>query len=111
MNRKSACALLLSCLALWGCSKPVPADKAAYVGEWRSREMSLLITADGTVHYLRYKGGGQVKVTGPLREFKGDDFVVGVPFVTTTFVVSRPPQADDGKWKMVVDGVELTRIR
>jgi hypothetical protein len=29
--------------------------------------------------------------------------------MTTTFVVSKPPFEDAGKWKMVVDGIELVR--
>jgi hypothetical protein len=31
------------------------------------------------------------------------------PF-NTTFVVSKPPQLEGGKWTMTVDGVELTRV-
>jgi hypothetical protein len=81
-----------------------------YVGEWRSKEMGLLILADGTVAYKRLKGGGTTSVNGPLKEFVGDDFVVGVLFMTTTFDVSEPPHEVDGMWKMTVDGVQLTRV-
>jgi len=30
--------------------------------------------------------------------------------MSTTFKVSQPPQQVGGQWKMVVDGVELTRF-
>ena len=41
--------------------------------------------------------------------FEGDDFAVGVGCVVTRFEVSEPPHLEDGSWRMVVDGVELTR--
>jgi hypothetical protein len=44
-----------------------------------------------------------------LRRFEGDHFVVGIAFLSTTFEVSTPPHQEAGTWKMVVDGVELTR--
>lgn len=111
MSLRATCASVLLATLLCGCGKPVPADKSDYVGEWRSKEMYLLILADGTVSYKRLKGGGQVSVNGPIREFKGDNFVVGVPLLTTTFVVSKPPYTDGGKWHMVVDGIDLTKTR
>ena len=45
----------------------------------------------------------------PIKEFKGDNFVLGLASVTTEFVVSEPPHEVGGDWKMTVDGVELTR--
>jgi hypothetical protein len=71
--------------------------------------MKLLILQDGSVQYERLKSGGKTSVTGPLKEFRGDDFVVGIGPLTTTFVVSSPPRRDGDGWKMVVDGVALTR--
>jgi hypothetical protein len=96
-------------LLLSACSKPLPADKSQYVGEWHSKEMSLLILQDGTVAYKRLKGGGSVSVNGPLKEFKGNDFVVGFAFLTTTFKVSQKPALVNGHWTMTVDGVQLVR--
>ena len=100
----AAIAALLS-----GCGQPVPPEKAAYVGEWRAGMMVLAITQDGTVHYKREKGGGSTSIDAPLRGFDGDNFSVGVGLLGTTFVVSKPPYLDGYTWKMVVDGVELTR--
>lgn len=39
-------AILAVSIFLSGCGTPVPPEKARYVGEWRSREMYLLITED-----------------------------------------------------------------
>ena len=97
-------------ILLSGCADPLPEDRLDYVGEWRSNEMGLLILADGSVSYKRLKGGATTSVSGPLKRFEGDDFVVGVLFMTTTFDVTEPPHEIGGAWKMTVDGVRLTRV-
>jgi hypothetical protein len=102
--------LLAALLILSACGQPVPDDKAAYVGEWRAQNMNLQLTKDGTVHYKRVRGSATTTIDGPLRRFEGDNLVVGIPFISTTFEVSKPPYQDAGTWKMVVDGVELTRV-
>ncbi|MFO1217640.1 MAG: hypothetical protein U1E89_04565 [Burkholderiaceae bacterium] len=102
----SAASLLAS---LTACGQPVPAEKAAYVGDWHGTGMDLYIDQDGTVAYKRYGGGSSRSLELPLREFQGDDFVVGVGPLSTTFQVSVPPHQDGTGWKMTVDGVELHR--
>ena len=109
MKIPATIAALLVALTLLACAKPVPPEKSAYVGEWRERTMYLLITKDGSVRYKRLKGGVNTSIQGPLKQFDGNDFEVGIGPIKTTFVVSKPPYQDGGKWKMVVDGVELTR--
>ena len=100
--------LLASCLA--ACGKPVPAEKAAYVGEWQRADMYLLITQDGSVRYKRLKGGATVSVDGPLKGFEGETFSVGIGPMTTSFHIDKAPHQDkDGAWRMSVDGAELTR--
>jgi hypothetical protein len=94
---------------LIGCGQPLPADKSAYVGEWRGKDMSLRITKDGQVEYRRRTGGGNTTVSAPLQRFEGDNFVVGLGPFNTTFVVAKPPHLDGGVWKMTVDGVDLVR--
>ena len=94
---------------LAACSQPVPNDKAAYVGEWQSPTMSLVIPQNGNVRYKRVSGYKTTSVDAPLRRFEGDNLVVGLPFVSTTFEVSKPPFQEAGSWKMVVDGLILTR--
>jgi hypothetical protein len=97
-------------LLLSACAKPIEKSRLDYVGEWRSPEMALLILADGSVAYKRIKNGMTTSVNGPLKEFDGDDFIVGVGFFTTTFDVSEPPHEVEGHWQMVVDGVRLIRV-
>lgn len=104
------CSVIVLLLLLVGCSEPLPKDKLSYVGDWQSKEMNLLILADGTVAYERLKNGGTTSVNGPLKEFVGDDFVVGLLFMTTTFEVSSAPEEIDGVWQMTVDGLTLTRV-
>jgi hypothetical protein len=107
--RLALTAFLLAAL-LSGCGKPLPPEKAAYAGEWQRPEMYLLITPDGSVRYKRIKAGATVSVEGPIKEFDGDNFTVGIGPMTTKFEVSvRPHQTADGEWHMTVDGVELTR--
>ncbi len=106
--RPASLVVLLGAL-LCGCGQPVPPDKLAYVGEWETPTMYLLITADGSVRYKRLRAGATTSLDGPLQGFDGDNFEVGIGPFRTTFVVSRPPYQDGDAWKMVVDGVELTR--
>jgi hypothetical protein len=101
--------LLAGLLMLSACGQAVPDDKSAYVGQWRAPNMTLLLAKDGTVSYKRVKGTATTTINAPLRRFEGDNFVVGIPFFSTTFEVSKPPYQEAGTWKMVVDGVELTR--
>jgi len=110
MRKKTPVVLLIpALLTLSACGQQVPQDKAAYVGDWRGPNMTLTLMQDGRVLYKRVKGSGTTTVDAPLRRFEGDNFVVGIPFVSTTFEVSKPPYQEGGTWKMVVDGVELTR--
>jgi hypothetical protein len=71
--------------------------------------MYLLITADGSVRHERSRGGATTSIEGPLKDFDGDHFEVGIGPLATKFIVSRPPYEEGGAWKMVVDDVELTR--
>lgn len=109
--RKLSWVLLVLAALLTGCGKPVPPGKVAYVGEWRSTAMVVLITQDGSVAYQRLEGGVSKSISGPLQGFDGDNFIVGVGPIRSTFVVSMPPHQDRGVWKMTVDGVDLTRER
>ena len=103
--------ILLTAFLLTGCQgKPVPADKKDYVGDWYSPEMTLLIMQDGGIDYKRISGsGGKTTINGPIKEYEGDNFVVGFLFLTTTFEVQKKPYKDGNDWKMVVDGVTLVR--
>lgn len=101
--------VIFTALFLTACSKPLPENRMTYAGEWVSKEMYLLILPDGTVSYKRLKEGDSTEVDGPLKEFQGDDFVVGIGFLTTTFDVSETPYIENDQWVMTVDGVKLTK--
>lgn len=109
MRLKLLSILMLSAL-LGACGIAVPEDKSDYIGEWRATDMSLLITRDGRVEYWRTLGMSKTSVSGPLQAFEGEDFVVGLSFMTTKFDVSSPPHEDHGEWTMTVDGVRLQRV-
>jgi hypothetical protein len=117
MKKRISLVILIAALPmLSACGQPVADDKAAYVGEWHAQAMDVELTKDGTIHYKRVRGTATgatttTTVNAPLRRFEGDNFVVGIPFLSTTFEVSAPPHQEAGTWKMVVDGVELTRAR
>jgi hypothetical protein len=101
-----ATGLLVSASA-W--ADPVPPDKMAYVGNWQGKDMQLSLSKEGKVTYKRDQPGKKIDLNLDLQGFKGDKFDVGVGFVRSTFVVGKAPHREGGKWKMTVDGVELTR--
>lgn len=110
---KTALTSLATTPVLAGCKMtgiPVPADKAAYVGHWKGLGVDLIITPDGGVSWKRVSGSGSASVEAPLQSFDGNNFTVGVWFMTTTFTVQAPPYHKDGAWKMIVEGVELTKV-
>ena len=96
-------------MLLYACGNPVPPEKSAYVGEWRSPTMALLITQDGSVRYARKVKGVGRSMKGPLQRFEGNNLVVGIGPISSTLSVSIAPHRDGDAWKMTVEGVELTR--
>ena len=96
---------------LSGCNSiPIPEEKRTYVGTWEGVGFHLTITDDGGVNYRRVNGKITKTVTGPVKSFEGDDFIVGVLFITTTFKVQHPPYMEGNEWLMVVNGVELKKV-
>ena len=110
MNTQKTILIFLFLFSLLGCGKPVPAEKSDYVGEWQEKTMYLLITQDGSVRYKRFKKGITTSIEAPLKGFEGNNFKVGIGPIETTFEVSKPPYQVENKWKVVVDGVELTKM-
>ncbi len=108
--RRRLTALALATALLVGCKgQPLPPDKLDYAGHWSGSGIELVIGLDGGVAYERASGTGRVQITGPIQGFEGDDFVVGVMTIKTTFDVTVPPTQQQGTWTMTVDGVVLTR--
>lgn len=110
MRHLILCATLAVTLFLAGCGVAVPSDKQAYVGEWQSHGMAVNITQNGRVVVVKEKDGSKTRVEAPLQGFSGNDFIVGLGPMKTTYKVSAPPHQVDGQWRMTVDGVELTRV-
>jgi len=111
IDMRKICFLVVVTLFLVACGKPVPPERSAYVGDWRSPQMAILITQDGSVAYKRLERGVTTSISGPLKGFDGDNFVVGMGPVVTTFEVSEAPRKDGDVWRMTVDGVELQRVQ
>jgi hypothetical protein len=61
---KFVAALLL--LAACG-GTPLPAEKAAYAGDWRAQNMRIVITPQGHVSYERRDGGTSKSINAPLK--------------------------------------------
>ena len=97
-------------LAAQAAPVPVPADKIAYVGDWQGKDMRLQLARDGKVKYKRDRPSKKMDLSLDLQGFNGDNFDVGALMVRSTFVVSKPPHRVGNKWKMTVDGVELTKV-
>ena len=106
-----ASSLVVLMVLIAGCNSiPIPEEKKTYIGTWEGVGFYLTITDDGAVNYRRVKGKSTKTITGPVTDFKGDDFVVGLLFITTRFEVQHPPYKEGDDWFMVVDGVELKKI-
>ena len=99
----------MAIVMLSGCGISIPEEKREYIGRWKAPNMVLQISENGSVEYERTRNGNRTKISAPIKRFQGDDFVVGIWFIKTTFNVSKPPYHNGRQWKMVVDGVELTR--
>jgi hypothetical protein len=111
MRRLLSATLLAAVLFTSACKgQPLPPDKAEFAGHWRGGGIDLVIRPDGYVTYEKAEGKGRVEVSGPLQGWIGNDFVVGVMVVKTTFKVNEPPHQVDGVWTMTVDGVPVTRV-
>jgi hypothetical protein len=107
----SAAVLVLGMLISGCCcqGEPVPEGMKDYVGNWEGTGMSLTITADGGLAYKRVSGSGTTSVNAPITRWGDDEIEAGVAFMTTTFMIDKPPKKKKGKWTMTVDGVKLTR--
>ncbi len=86
------------------------ADKQIYVGEWRGANTNLSIKPDGTIEYQRRETIGDTintnSVSGPINNFDGASFTVGILGGNTRFEVAETPI----NGSMIVNGERLERI-
>ena len=105
-----AAGFLLLVFLFVSCGMEVPEEKLDYVGYWHGENMLLEIQRDGDVSYFRKEGEAVTTIDSPIQNFEGDDFTIGYLFFTETFDVDKAPYQDvDGQWKMIVNGVLLTK--
>ena len=103
-------AMLAACLLSGAAhADPVPQSKLVYVGSWEGKDMQLTLSKEGKVKYKLDRPGKQVDLNVNLQGFEGNNFRAGWAFMSSTFVVSKPPHRVGNQWKMTVDGVELTK--
>jgi hypothetical protein len=101
--------VVVAAASLTACAQPLPADRAAYAGEWSGPGTILSITLGGDLAFEQTTRGTTIEILGPIKAFDGDDIVVGFAFVTSTIDVTSPPAEHDGAWTMAVSGVALTK--
>ncbi len=85
-------------------------DRQNYIGEWRGANANLLVKPDGTIEYRREETVGDSTntdtVSGPINNFDGANFTVGVLGNNTHFQVDAPP----ANGSMTVNGERLERV-
>ena len=88
-------------------------DRQNYIGEWTNATTQLLIKPDGAIEYRREETVGDTTntdtVSGPINNFDGASFTVGVLGNNTRFDVSQPPTMENGAMTMTVNGEKLER--
>jgi hypothetical protein len=81
-----------------------------FIGTWTSAGTNLVITEKGKLHYICFKGSSRKRINGTIKEFKENSFVVKVLWIFSfTFKIDEPPHKSGNKWKMRINGVELTK--
>ncbi len=100
---------IISLVVISGCGEPLSEDKIDYVGLWKGGNEFIEISKDGSVSYAKVRPNNSETIDGPIKEFTDEGFVVGYLFLTKKFKVDKPPYREDGKWKMVLNGVEMTK--
>jgi hypothetical protein len=108
-KRIKATLLVLSIILISSCGVNVPDDKLNYTGYWEGAGISIFIAASGDVEYHN-NINGNLSITAPIQEFIGDNFIVGILGIETTFVVNEPPHQRGGIWYITIDNHELHKI-
>lgn len=87
----------------------LPQEKKDYAGLWVGETVRLSISDSGFVSYQRMDGAKTISLSGPITDFKGDDFIIHAFVLKTRFKVDKPPHMVEGQWYMVVEGYRLRR--
>ena len=88
-------------------------ERAVYVGEWQGDNTNLLIKPDGSINYRTQTVEGDSTntqtVSGPINNFNGANFTVGVLGNNTHFNVANAPHEENGSMTMTVNGKKLVK--
>ncbi len=83
----------------------------AIAGTWSGGGMDLVISQDGKVDYKLEKPGTSKSLQGAsIKKIDDKEFETSVLGISSTFRIDEAPHQVEGKWKMKIDGIELTRI-
>ena len=90
-------------------------DRQNYIGEWRGANVNLLIKPDGAIEYRRSEVVGDTTntdtVSGPINNFDGANFTVGILGQNTRFEIAEAPhQNGNGRMTMTVNGERLEKV-
>ncbi len=116
--------IIIACGAFACARKPIPPDKAAFVGAWRTRSgFTLRLNANGTARLFQpvdraspgFDSSG-IKVAPPVTEElsvkfeKPNGLVIWKSMLYgKRYRVDRPPYQDGDSLRMVLNGVTFTR--
>lgn len=104
--------LLFTILTISCTQKPLGKKQQKFAGTWQGHGTTLEIYQDGSIRYESKTGSSSVSINGPIQGFTKKGFEVGFLFLSTEFVVDKPPRKNKkGQWWMVVDGKKLTKVQ
>lgn len=105
-----AWAALALCMGLAGCGQSrLPAEKAAYAGDWSAPGAQLRITPGGDVKYREKTPSGELRLDGVVKSFDASGFVAGPASASARFEIQSAPERLGAKWRMRVNGREFWR--
>jgi hypothetical protein len=84
--------------------------KKDFYGTWKGDGITLSIDPGGAVHYEKKTGATSKTLDLPLKRFTRKEFEIGAFGINSTFKIDEPPHQDGDKWRMTIDGTELTRM-
>ena len=88
---------------------PVPPESTDFVGHWEGDNTELVVRKEGRVYFRHQRGNFEEKLDMPLQSISLDAISMGMAFWKTDIAVQVPPHAENGKWHMTAEHVDLTR--
>jgi len=100
--------LLVILVLFWACGSktPLPENQKHFAGQW--------VAADGTYVQIFLDGSGNLKtanteVTGGSTTIAEGKLTIKMFGIGSEFTITREPQEINGKWVMVLDGIEYVK--